>query len=243
MLFYPPFFKYVLYTIVFNFFVSALGVIWVPFMKDGLGASGSLILGLSAYSSILCAVVARLTGPILDRTGSRPMMAFASGLVLTSQTLWMLIAAGLLPGHTGLLIALVPVGSAGYTILGVAGTRLLMGLIPRVGQSHFFALSNVSISLTQGLMPILWGLTLDGLIRWLGAGFGFVPGWTWSPYSLLYAVAIGGTLAAQFLRHRLDEPRAMPTEEFLRILLIQSPQRLVNAVFSPLKNLLLPGGG
>jgi len=76
MLLFPPFLKYVLFNVGLNFFVSALGVIWVPFMKDGLHASNSLILGLSAYSSIVCALVSRVAGPILDRTGSRPLMAF-----------------------------------------------------------------------------------------------------------------------------------------------------------------------
>ena len=243
MLHFPPFRKYVLYNVGFNFFVSALSVIWVPFMKDGLHSSGSLILGLSAYSSIICALVSRVTGPILDRTGSRPLMAFASALVLVSQTVWMFISAGMIPGHTWVLFLLVPIGSTGYTILGVASTRLLMGLIPVMGRSHFFAISSVAVSLTMGLMPIVWGFTLDGLIHHLGNGFSLLPGWTWNPYSLFYALVICGTLAAQFLRHRLDEPRAMSTEEFLRILLIQSPVRLTTWVLSPLRNLQLPGGG
>ncbi len=243
MLYFPPFRKYVLYNVGFNFFISALGVIWVPFMKDALHASGSLILGLSAYSSILCALVSRITGPILDRTGSRPLMAFASILILISQTAWMFIASGTIPGHTGIMFLLVPIGSAGYTILGLSSTRLLMGLVPMMGRSHFFAISSVAVSLTMGVMPIIWGFTLDGLNRLLGNGFVFLPGWNWNPYSLFYAVIICGTLASQFLRRRLDEPRAMSTEEFLRILLIQSPTRLAAWVLSPLRNFQLPGGG
>ncbi len=243
MLLFPPFRKYVLYTVGFNFFVSSLGVIWVPFMKDGLHASGSLILGLSAYASIICALVSRLIGPVIDRTGSRPLMAFSSALILISQTVWMLIAAGLLPGDTWVLLLLVPIGAAGYTILGLSSTRLLMALTPVMGRSHFFAISSVAVSLTMGLMPIVWGFTLDGLTRHLGGGFAFLPGWTWTPYSLFYALVISGTLAAQFLRRRLDEPRAMSTEEFLRILLIQSPARLTTWVLSPLRNFQLPGGG
>ncbi|MEI7438012.1 MAG: MFS transporter, partial [bacterium] len=48
MLFFPPFFRFVLFTVVYSFFTSALGVIWVPFMKDGLHLSESLILGISS---------------------------------------------------------------------------------------------------------------------------------------------------------------------------------------------------
>ena len=242
MLLFPPFLKYVLFNVGFNFFISALGVVWVPFMKDGLHASGSLILGLSAYSSIICALVSRCTGSIIDRTGSRPLMAFASALILISQAGWMLIAAGTLPGQTGVLLLLVPIGSAGYTILGLSCTRLLMGIIPAMGRSHFFAISSVAVSLTLGLMPIVWGFALDGMTHHLGNGFVLRPGWTWTPYSLFYALILSGTLASQFLRHRLDEPRAMSTDEFLRILLIQSPIRLASRVLSPLRNFQFPGG-
>lgn len=243
MLNFPPFRKYVTYTVGVNLFISALGVIWVPFMKDRLHVTGSLILGLSAYSSVICALVSRVTGPILDRTGSRPLLAFASALILISQTIWMLIAAGMIPGYTWIFFLLVPVGSAGYTILGLSSTRLLMGLVPGMGRSHFFAISSVAGSLTMGLMPIVWGFSLDWLIRYLGPGFVFLPGWTWNPYSIFYALIICGTLVAQFLRRRLDEPRAMSTEEFLRVLLIQSPVRLATWVLSPLRNIQLPNGG
>ncbi len=242
MLLFPPFLKYVLFNVGFNFFISALGVVWVPFMKDGLHASGSLILGLSAYSSIICAVVSRSTGSIIDRTGSRPLMAFASALILTSQAGWMLIASGMIPGHTWILLILVPIGSAGYTIMGLSCTRLLMGLIPAMGRSHFFAISSVAVSLTLGLMPIIWGFALDAMIHHLGNGFALLSGWTWTPYSLFYALILSGTLASQFLRRRLDEPRAMSTDEFLRILLIQSPIRVASRALSPLRNFQFPGG-
>ncbi len=241
MIFHPPFFRFVLFNVGYNLFGSALSVIWVPLMKDGLHASGSLILGLTAYSSIICAGVSLVTGPIADRTGSRPLMAFACTLILFSQTYWMLIAAGVLPNHTGLLFLIIPFGATGYTILGLASTRLLMGIVPALGRSHFFAISSVATSLTLGLMPILWGLAFDGLERLIPAGFTFVPGWNWNAFSLFYAWVIIGTLAAQFLRHRLDEPRAMSTEEFMRILLVQTPTRLASRMIMPFRRFLPPG--
>ena len=243
MLFFPPFFRFVLFNVVFNFFVSALGVIWVPFLKDGLRVSESLILCITAYSCIICAGVSLITGPVADRTGSRPLMAFANALIIASQLAWMLVAAGVLPCHARALFMIVTIGSVGYPILGLASTRLLMGLIPATGRSHFFAISSVAVSLTLGLMPIVWGFALDGLGRLIGKGFAFLPNWTWNRFSLFYALVLAGTLIAQFLRRRLDEPRAMSTEEFLRILLIQSPIRLISRVLSPLRNFQLPGGG
>ncbi len=242
MLLFPPFFRYVLFNIVLNLFVSATNVAWVPFMKDGLGFSGSFILGISAYSNIICAGASLISGPVADRVGSRPLMGFASGLILLSLTAYMLIAAGVIPVKTLTILVIVAIGSVGYPMLALASTRLLMGLIPAVGRSHFFAINSVAISLMLGIMPTAWGFVLDGLDRVISQGFLFLPGWTWNRFSLVYALALAGTLSAQILRHRLDEPRAMSTEEFLRILFIQSPIRLISRVLSQLRNINLPGG-
>ena len=238
MLFYPPFFRFVLFNVGFNLFTSALGVIWVPFMKDGFLASGSLILGLAAYACLIGAGISLITGPVADRVGSRPLMAFASGLILLSQGAWVLMSAGVLPHYRYVAFFAVTIGAVGYPILALANTRLLMGLVPAEGRSHFFAISSVAVSLTLGLMPILWGLAMDGLGRLVGDGFAFVPHWTWNRYSLLYAVVLMGTLGAQFLRHRLDEPRALSTDEFLRILLVHSPPRLIARALAPIRRFL-----
>ncbi|MEI7437677.1 MAG: hypothetical protein WCL16_12810, partial [bacterium] len=199
--------------------------------------------GISSYSFIVCAGVSLITGPIADRTGSRPLMAFASGMILASQLAWLLVAAGVLPCRTFALFLIVTIGSVGYPILGLTSTRLLMGIIPAMGRSHFFAISSFAFRLTLGVMPIVWGFALDGLGRLIGEGFALLPGWTWNRYSLFYALVLTGTLASQFLRHRLDEPRAMSTQEFLRILFIRSPIRLISRVLSPWRNFPLPGGG
>lgn len=237
MLFYPPFFRYVAFNVVFNLCNSALGVIWVPFMKDGFLASGSLILGLSAYACLIGAGVSLVTGPVADRVGSRPLMAFASGMILLSQFSWLLMSAGVLPHRAYAAFLVVTFGAVGYPILALANTRLLMGLIPVMGRSHFFAISSVAVSLTLGLMPILWGLGLDGLGRLVGDGFPFIPHWTWNRYSLLYAVVLMGTLGAQFLRHRLDEPRSMSTDEVLRLFAQSLPNRISRAL-APLRRFL-----
>ncbi|MFO7534569.1 MAG: MFS transporter [Kiritimatiellia bacterium] len=232
MLAFPPFRRFVTFNVVLNLFISALGVVWLPFMKDGFGASGRLILGLAAYSSLIAALISLIIGPVADRTGSRPLLGFSSLLILTSQFLWMSLAAGLLPRHPVVPFLITTVGAMGYPMMGLASSRLLMGLVPAMGRSHFFAISSVAISLTLGLMPVLWGLALDGLTPALGDGISLHRHWTWNCYSLLYAIVFGGTLISQFFRRRLDEPRAMPTEEFLRILFVQSPNRLVNRMLS-----------
>lgn len=240
MLRYPPFARYVAFTVGFNFFVSALSILWVTFMRDVYGASDGLILGLSAYSSIVGALSARIGGTAADRVGSRPLMGFGSALVITGQSLWMAMAAGAVPHRTLILFAITLFGATGFSLTGVAGTRLLMGLVPATGRSHFFAISNVANSLTLGLMPIIWGSALDRLGPAVGDGIRLGPTWTWSPYSTLYAVIVAGLLGAQFLRRRLDEPRAISTEEFMRDLFIKTPARLVARTAMLLRRALPP---
>jgi hypothetical protein len=47
-----------------------------------------------------------------------------------------------------------------------------------------------------------------------------------------------GTLGAQFLRHRLDEPRAMNTDEFLRTLVVQSIPSFISRALAPIRRFL-----
>jgi len=241
MLLYPPFLRYVVFSVVFNAFVAALGVLWVPFMRDSYGASGSLILGLSAYANILSAAGAMLSGRLADRFGSRPLLGVASALIIAGQCLWTALAAGALPRHAMVTFGIMSFGAVGFAVLGVAATRLLMGLVPVTGRSHFFAISSVASSLTLGILPVLWGLALDTAQRLVPEGIPLAAGWTWTPFSMLYAVTVAGLLASQFLRRRLDEPRAVSTEQFLRMLLVESPARLVGRVLNPLRRILPPG--
>ena len=238
---YRPFLRYIAFTVFFNAFVAALGIIWVLLMKDGCGASGSLILGLSAYASVIAAFASLLTGPVADRVGSRPLLAFASGLVIAAQCGWMALAAGALPPRAPAMFGIITFGATGFAVFAVASTRLLMGIVPAMGRTHFFALSNVANSLTLGLLPVLWGMGFDALGRVVSVGVPLGQHWIWNRYSLVYAVIVIGFLGSQFLQRRLDEPRAMLTEEFMRIVFIQSPARMINRVLSPLRRFLPPG--
>jgi hypothetical protein len=65
--------------------------------------------------------------------------------------------------------------------------------------------------------------------------------WSWNPYSLIYGLVVAGLLGSTFLRRRVNEPRAMSTEEFMRELFLQSPARLVSRAFLSLRRFLPPG--
>lgn len=241
MILYPPFIRYVRFTVVFNLSASALNVIWVPFMRDNYQASGSLILGLSAYSSIIAALTSRLTGAVADRVGSRPLIGLAIGWVMVGQCLWMAMAAGVLPRHVPILFGITSFGAVGFAVQGLASTRLLMGLVPVTGRSHFFAIANVANSLTLGLMPIAWGLIFDSMGRLLPDRAMPLSVWSWNRYSLIYAVIVAGLLAAQYFRRQLDEPKAMSTEHFIRMLFLHAPARLLARVTQPLRRFFPPG--
>ena len=241
MLRFPPFARYMAFTVFFNVFVAALNVLWVPMMRDHYGASGRLILWLSAYASVISAIASRLTGRLADRFGSRPLLGVASTLVIIGQTLWMAMAAGSLPHRTLLLFGITTFGGTGFAVLSVASTRLLMGLVPAMGRSHFFAMASVASSLTLGLLPVIWGAALDGLGRLLGDGAVLTPWWTWNRYAAVYGLTVAGLLGSVFLRRRLNEPRAMSSEEFMREVFLQSPARLASRAFLSLRRFLPPG--
>ena len=96
-----------------------------------------------------------------------------------------------------------------------------MVIIPSMGRSHFFALFSVVASLTLGLSPILWGLSIDAArsVHWVWHGF------EWNRFSLFFA-AVGLMFSVTLmLCRRLEEPQAASMETLLRDILEQSPLR------------------
>ncbi|MBN2300893.1 MAG: MFS transporter [Lentisphaerae bacterium] len=235
MLRYPPFAKYIAFTVAFSASIAAMQVVWVPFMRDSYHASGSLILGISAFSNLIAAIVSRMTGTTADRFGSRPLLGCASGLIIIWQGLLMAMASGAIPHRTPILFGIILFGAAGFAVTGVASTRLIMGIVPVMGRSHFFAISSVANSLTLGVMPIVWGLILDSIGGTAADGVSVGSVWTWDRYSITYAASLACMLIAQYFRRRLDEPKAISTEKFMHILFIQSPTRLVLRVMHLLR--------
>jgi len=79
----------------------------------------------------------------------------------------------------------------------------------------------VVFNVTLGLVPILWGLLIDASARLTIKWHGF----EWNRYSIFFAAVAIAFLMALTLGKRLHEPQAGRTEELLRDILIQSPQR------------------
>jgi predicted neutral ceramidase superfamily lipid hydrolase len=120
--------------------------------------------------------------------------------------------------------------TAGIAIaaLNLGNHRLAMSIVPSMGRSHFLALFSVVNGLTLGVLPIAWGIALDGLAGWQHQW----NRWEWNHFSLLYVALALIALAAQVWHTRLTEPRAMTTEEFFRELLVKTPAKAITRLIS-----------
>ena len=205
----PPFLRLVTFNFCHNLFAAGLGVAWVPFARDGLDISPSLILTMTAFSSMIALFVSLLIGPLADRTGSRPVLALAGGLIVFGQAVCWSLAAGLMPKLTWLVFAVIAINTTGLTTFEIANVRLAMGTMPPQGRSHYFAAHSVAAGLTMGFMPLFWGWLMDHLPP---ASVGF-----FNRFSVLYFTFGLGFLGAKFVRRRLIEPQAMSTNSFFQM--------------------------
>lgn len=213
MLAYRPFARLLRLTIVAHLGFAALAVLWIPVLRDLHGCSDGFIAQLPVWASCAQLAVLPLVGPLVDRVGSRPVLAAALAVMAVHTVLWGGLAAGLLPLNWITLGAIQATAGLGIAAFSVANARLLMGVVPGQGRSHFFALHSVALALGQGLGPLAWGVLLDLA----------PPGIAW--HGWLYAAASVIILASVAMAGRLEEPRALGTAEFLRDLLVATPRR------------------
>jgi MFS family permease len=219
MLAYLPFKRLLGCSFLAQIATGALGLLWIPVLRDIHHQSDSFIAFLPVIASATQLVMLPLLGPLIDRTGSRPLMIVSLLIWTVHSALWAGLAARLLPLTWPVLMAIqVTAGLAGGA-LGLATQRLLMGTVPTQGRSHFFALFSVSAALSQGVAPMLWGLALDALA--------LQHVWPLNPHATLYLATCVLLIAATLATLRLTEPRALDTLNFLHELFIQAPRRVL----------------
>lgn len=219
-----PFRSFLGFSLLANVALAALGVLWVPVLRDLHGCDDGFIALLPVIASGTQLLVLPLLGRVVDRTGSRPLLFFALTVWVWHTALWGLLAGGVLPLTWPVLVAIQATAGIGGSAIGLASQRLLMSLVPVQGRSHYFALHSAGFALSQGVAPVCWGLALDGLgarhIGWLNA------------HALLYAGTALLLLGAAVLCLRLQESRALSTPEFLRELLVRTPGRALARLMS-----------
>jgi MFS family permease len=200
---------------------AALGVLWVPVLRDIHHQDDAMLAVLPVWAAVAQLAALPILGLLVDRTGSRPMLAMALAVWLAHALLWSALASGHLPLNWWTLAAIQATAGLGGAAFTLANQRLLMAIVPGQGRSHFFALHSVAFALGQGIAPVLWGAGLDASTGWHGS----LLGWELNAHGVLYAASAVLLLAALLMTRRLEEPRALSTAEFLRELLVRTPRQ------------------
>jgi MFS family permease len=224
MLKFEPFQRLLVFNVVLCIAFAGSSVFWVPLVRDQFGASNGTVLRMMVVWSGALAATLVLSGRVVDRVGSRPLLGIALGIWTVHFLGWAGLAAGVIP-FTWPTVYFIQ-GTAGLAsgLFNPANARLLMGTVPEMGRSHFFAMFSVTTSVIQGTLPVVWGMTLDRIGSWRAA-WGC---WEWNRYSVMYVVLAEIMIVALYFRHHVPEPRAMGTDEFLKELLVKTPSRALS---------------
>jgi len=197
MVTFPPFARLVGFNLLLTFTCGSLGVFTVSFLKGRAGLGENAILFMMAVSFIAGVGSLGMVGRLLDAFGSKRLLRWALMLYMVFMAGWVGLAAGLIaPSTLPLLVIFVVAGVAGSAI-NLANIRLIMGVMPEMGRSHFFALYSVITSLCLGFSPILWGIFLDAM-NGLNVAVGPHGAFEWNRYSV-YFVALLALTGVTFL--------------------------------------------
>lgn len=219
MALYPPFLRLLIYNVLAFLPLAGGGVFWVPCLRDQFRMTDAQILVIGALTPVVSATCLFPLGKLVDRTGSRPVLALANVTLAGHFAAWAMLSARLLPVTVGTIIMLQALSGLGLAALNLANQRLAMSVVPAMGRSHFFALFSVVNGLTLGVFPVLWGIALDSLTGW-STGY-------WNQFSVLYVALAGLSLVALAYHWQLTEPRAITTEQFFRELFVDTPARAI----------------
>ena len=236
MVFYPPFFKYILYNMVTNVAFGASNVFWVRFFLVGIGQSNAVVLYIAGATYLVTALFLVVVGTLLDRTGNKPALTL-SGLVFVCHFAgWALVAAHVLPANLLMFTIQTLTAGLGGALWNLANVRIVMGIVPHMGRAHFLALYSVAGNLALGLSPLAWGPVMDALTNWQRA---WGP-WSWNCFSVFYVSLVATIIAGLVFLRQVVEPVTMTWDEFLTELLVKTPSRSISRLIVRLRG---PGIG
>jgi MFS family permease len=161
MLAYAPFARLLGFNLLFMAVLGSLGVFTVEFLGEKAGFAPSYVLLLSAFSFLGALAALPVCGALVDRTGSKPVMRLATGVVTAVIAGWFVLAAGVVPAAFWVVACMNLCAGAASATHNLANTRIIMATMPEMGRNHFFALFMVITSLGLGTAPVAWGLMLD----------------------------------------------------------------------------------
>ena len=218
---YPPFQRILAFNAVMLTGWAGGGVFIVPFLRDTYGLSDSGFLLMAVLVGLFFIVSIYLFGRVIDRVGSKPMLTVSLGFQVLHFLGWGLIAARVVPfTWWSVLIQQFTFGVAN-AFFQLANTRLVMAIVPAMGRSHFFAVCSVVPNLVLGVLPIFWGLLVDGLLGWRVQ----IGHWQWNEYSLFYLLVTAIVMSSYYYLAQVEEKQAISTEAFIRDFFVKTPAR------------------
>jgi len=218
----PPFQKLLRFVMVWSLAYGGFTTFIVAFLKTEAGLSAGMILFLTSVSFLGGMSSLWLLGHRLDQVGSKPILSLSLCVWLVILIGWIALAGGVLAVHLPLILALQFLMGLFAALVGMASSRLAMGIIPPMGRNHFFVMYSVLASVTLGLAPIFWGLIID----LIGKREGIFLGINWNHYTIFFALTLLMFVVALGLASKLHEPKAVSFESLLTDIMIESPQRL-----------------
>ena len=224
----PPFFKLLVFNVVYNWVVGGLAAFVIAFLEGKAGYTAGQVLAVSLAAAFGAFASVPFIGPILERTGSKPVLRIAMALYLLGIVFWVSVTGGLLSANYILVaIAYLVLGVAGG-LFSIANVRIAMDTMPEMGRNHFFSLFTVFTSLSLGLAPIFWGVFLDALAK-REFELGHFQVNRFSIYFVLLTVL--GTITF-YLARPLVEKKGKPVEMAIRDVVIMARLKLYGRFFN-----------
>ena len=224
-----PFRRLLLMNFIFHIGAAGGGLFWVPLLKDHFQKPSGLILLMVALSSFFAIGIQYISSHVIDRTGSKPALTFAILMGAFHFFFWGLIAAHIIPLHDTTLFFIVLSGVMAFPLFNIANTRLIMSTAPALARSHSFAIFSVTVNLTLGIFPWIWGYGIDLLKLWNTVIGGH---WQGNAYSLFYLIASLFLLLAWIVLLRVEEEHALTTEEFIHELFVKTPKQAITRILN-----------
>jgi hypothetical protein len=209
---YKPFQKVWFFNMIAHMAIGAGQVFYIPLLKDCHHASDSFLLLMNVYMVFICILTYITMGKKLDRVGNKPFLTIATCLLALYYLSWGAVAAGLLPFQLKIVAFQQLIMGIGGAMFGMAYVRMVMGIVPKLGRSHFFAVHTSSIFVILGVSPFIWGMILDHLKQW-SVSYSF---WNWNGYSLLYVLVGLNMLIATFYLRFIQEDGSLRTHIFIK---------------------------
>lgn len=167
-----------------------------------LGEGTVVMLGAATTGGILLSV--RMWGYLVDRFGSRPVMALASWVQLVVLACFLMLSLRLMPGSPPIVGAVMALMGMSLVGQGIANARYSMNNVPEERRVLALTLFSACSSLMGGVAPMFWGLFLD-----VSSGLSLMVGpFMIDEFSVFFILLIGLVLVCKVLMQLLPETTA-----------------------------------